>query len=278
MAGDGTSTDGGTGHYDTTYSTFAADLQAAIRADAYGEDIGQNSWLTADEHRGFFAMLELGPSSHVLDVASGSGGPALFMARSTGCQVTGFEIHGAAVEEASAAAKRATLSDRVRFVQGDARQPLPFHDGTFDAVICVDSMNHLFDRQAVLDEWHRVVRPGGRILFTDPITVTGLLRRDEMITRSTGMGEFVFTPPGVDEALVRTAGFIDIQVSDHTDNVAEVASNRAAARERRSGDLERVEGADASKSLTQFLEVVALLARERRLSRMVYVARRPSAR
>jgi SAM-dependent methyltransferase len=275
MAGDSASIEKATGHYDTTYSTFAADLQAAIRADAYGEDIGQNSWLTADEHRGFFALLDLGASSHVLDVASGSGGPALFMARTTGCKVTGFELHDAAVAEANAAAERATLSDRVRFVQGDARQRLPFDGGTFDAVICVDSMNHLYDRQAVLGEWHRVVRPGGRILFTDPITVTGLLRRDEMITRSAGMGEFVFTPPGFDEALIRTAGFIDVQVHDHTDNMATVAINRAMARERRSADLERVEGAEASRSLTQFLGVVALLARERRLSRMVYVARRP---
>jgi hypothetical protein len=76
MAGEDASAEGGTGHYDTTYSTFAADLQAVIRADAYGEDIGQNSWLTADEHRGFFSALELGASSRVLDIASGSGGPA----------------------------------------------------------------------------------------------------------------------------------------------------------------------------------------------------------
>ena len=127
----------------------------------------------------------------------------------------------------------------------------------------------------MLDEWHRVVRPGGRILFTDPITVTGFLRRDEMIMQSAGMGEFVFTPPGFDEALIRTAGFTNVQVRDHTDNMAKVAINRAAARERRSADLERVEGAEASRSFTDFLGVVALLARERRLSRPVYVASRP---
>jgi len=127
----------------------------------------------------------------------------------------------------------------------------------------------------VLGEWHRVVRPGGRILFTDPITVTGLLRRDEMIARSADMGEFVFTPPGLDEAIILSAGFADVQVHDHTDNMAKVATDRAAARERRAADLERVEGAEASRSLTRFLTVVALLARERRLSRLVYVARRP---
>lgn len=275
MAGDGASTDTGTSHYDTTYGTFAADLQAEIRADAYGEDIGQNSWLTADEHRRFFVLLELGPSSHVLDVASGSGGPALFMAQITGCQVTGFELHAAGVDEANHAARRAGLSDRARFIEGDARERLPFADDTFDAVICIDSMNHLYDRGAVLHEWHRVVRPGGRILFTDPIIVTGLLRRDEMIARSAGMGDFVFTPPGFDEMLVRNAGFSDIDVRDHTENMAAVAADRQAARQRRAADLEAVEGVEASRSLTDFFGVVAQLARERRLSRLIYLARKP---
>jgi SAM-dependent methyltransferase len=275
MTGAGGPPGKGTGLYDTTYGTFAAELQAAIRADAFGEEIGQNSWLTADEHRGFFTLLELDAGSHVLDVASGSGGPALFMARTTGCRVTGLELHESAVEEASAAAGRAGLSDRVRFVQGDARGRLPFDDATFDAVTCIDSMNHLYERLAVLQEWHRLVRSGGRILFSDPITVTGLLRRDEMIARSTGMGDFVFTPPGIDAELIRTAGFIDVQTHDHTDNMATVAKALAAARERRSEDLARVEGAEPSGARTEFLRVVALLASERRLSRPVYVARRP---
>ena len=96
-----------------------------------------------------------------------------------------------------------------------------------------------------------------------------------MITRSAGMGEFVFTPPGFDEALIRTAGFTDVQVRDHTDKMAKVAINRAAARQRRAADLERIEGAEASASLLKFLDVVAQLARERRLSRLVYMAHRP---
>jgi len=274
VANDEGSVEQGTGYYDTLYGTFAENLQAAVRADAFGQEIGQNSWLTADEHRGFFELLGLNSSTHVLDVASGSGGPALFMARTTGCRVTGLELHHAAVDEANASAERASLADRVRFVRGDARERLPFDDATFEAVSCIDSMNHLYDRQQVLNEWHRVVRPGGRILFTDPITVTGLLRRDEAIARSAGMGEFVFTPPGVDETLIRAAGFADVSIHDHTENMAKVAADWAAARRQRAADLDRIEGPEASASLLKFLDVVALLARERRLSRLVYVARR----
>lgn len=265
----------GTDYYDSLYGHFAEDLHASIRREAFGEEIGQSSWLTADEHRLFFGWLGLDASSEVLDVASGSGGPALFMARTTGCRVTGVELHQAGVDAANVAATSAGRADRVRFLRADAREPLPFGDATFDAAMCIDSINHLYERQRLLDEWYRVVRPGGRILFTDPITVTGLLRRDEMIARSAGMGEFVFTPMGADEEMIRRAGFVDIVVEDRTANVERVADGWAAARDRRSEALERLEGAEASASLTDFLGVVASLARERRLSRPAYVARRP---
>lgn len=188
VSDEGATTERGTHYYDSLYGHFAEDLQAAIRREAFGEDIGQNSWLTAAEHRLFFEWLGLDDSSQVLDVASGSGGPALFMSRTTGCRVIGIDLHQAGVDAATAAAATADQTDRVRFMRADAREPLPFAEATFDAAMCVDSINHLYERQRLLDEWYRVVRPGGRILFTDPITVTGLLRRDEVIARSAGMG------------------------------------------------------------------------------------------
>lgn len=265
----------GTQYYDTLYGTFAETLQASIRSEAFGEDIGQNSWLTADEHRGFFALLGLDRYAHALEIASGSGGPALFMAGTTGCRVTGVELHDAGVAEANRAATQAGLADRVRFVQADAREILPFADATFDAVICIDSMNHLYERSRVLAEWHRLVRSGGRILFTDPIVVTGMIRREEMIARSAGMGDFVFTAPGVDEGLVRDAGFVDVEVLDHTPNTAEVASRWASARRKRMTDLTTVEGEASAIELTEYLDTVAALARERRLSRLIVVAKRP---
>src|SRR6476469_10137796 len=77
----------------STYANFEESVLAQVRAETFGEDIGQFSWLTADEFRRFFHLLDLGPGSDVLDVACGSGGPALFMARTTGCQVTGIDIN-----------------------------------------------------------------------------------------------------------------------------------------------------------------------------------------
>lgn len=73
-------------------------------------------------------------------------------------------------------------------------------------------------------------RGGGRVLFTDPVTVTGLLRREEMIVRSDGMGEFVI-PPGLDERLIGEAGFDDVRVEDVSHNPARVAAAWHAARQ-----------------------------------------------
>jgi hypothetical protein len=127
----------------------------------------------------------------------------------------------------------------------------------------------------VLRQWHRLLRTDGRMLFTNPITVTGLLRRDEMIVRSGGMGAFVFTPPGLDERLIHEAGFVDIRVEDVSENPARVASAWHMARERRAKELDRVEGAEQNASTQRFLSIVAILARERRLTRYAYIARRP---
>lgn len=261
--------------YDTTYGRFADELYAAIRREAFGEDIGQSSWLTADEQRAFCAWLGVDASTDLLDVASGSGGPALFTAAVTGCRVTGVDFHEAGVAAANDAARERGLAERARFFCADARGRLPFDDGSFDGVICVDSINHLYERTDVLREWRRLLRGGGRVLFTDPITVTGLLRREEMIVRSGAMGEFVFTPPGLDERLIREVGFEDVRVEDVSENPARVASAWHAARERRAAELDEVEGAEQNASTQRFLSTVAMLARERRLSRFAYMARRP---
>jgi SAM-dependent methyltransferase len=265
----------GTGVFDAAYARFADELYAEIRREAFGEDIGQTSWLTADEQRTFCEWLDLGPSSEVLEVASGSGGPALFTVETTGCRLVGVDIHEAGVANANALAAELGLTERARFLVIDARGRLPFEDESFDALICVDSVNHLFDRAAAFADWFRVLRTGGRVLFTNAVTLTGLARREELIARSGSMGDFVFTPGGLDERLVGEAGFVEIRVEDVSANAARIAAAWHDARERRAEALDRIEGAEANTATQEVLRATALLAGERRVSRFAYVARRP---
>src|SRR6202035_5627148 len=92
------------GHYNANYGNFQTELYAQIRQEAFGEDIGQNSWLTADEQDRFLEWLDLSPEKRLLDVACGAGGPALRIAAITGCSVVGIEVHEQAVATASSVA------------------------------------------------------------------------------------------------------------------------------------------------------------------------------
>src|SRR4026209_743964 len=78
--------------YDSYYDQYSTDVYTAIREETYGEDLGQSSWMTADELRHFIELLQLKESDSLLEVASGSGGCALFTAQNVGCHVTGIDI------------------------------------------------------------------------------------------------------------------------------------------------------------------------------------------
>jgi SAM-dependent methyltransferase len=267
---------GDTGFYDRNFVRSGDELNAVVRAEAFGEDIGQFSWTTADEHRRFQAALRLGPDSRVLEVASGSGGPGLFLVRSTGCRLVGIDIHEGGIEAATAAARESGLAEKASFLFHDARESLPFPDASFDAILSIDSMNHLFDRDAVFREWSRVLTDGGRFLFTDAVVVAGPLRREEIVRRSPGMGEFLFTPAGWYEGALVGAGFSDVHVENVTAGIVGVAERWLAARAKVEAELRAVEGDEKYEEFQQFLATTALIAREGRLLRHAYTGtRRP---
>lgn len=257
--------------YDATYGRFATDLYRAIRARTYGDDIGQNGWLTAPEQDRFIARLQCGQASHLLDVACGSGGPALRIAARTGCRITGVDIHAQGIANATEAARGRGLDPTTRFEVVDAGRPLPFPDGSFDAITCIDAINHLPHRAAVLADWRRLLKLDGRLLFTDPIVVTGILTNEEIRIRSS-IGIFLFAPPGEDERLLQQAGFDLLRRDDVTDNMASVARRWHTARAERSDDLRRVEGEATFEGQQRFFEVTSRLAAERRLSRFAFLA------
>jgi SAM-dependent methyltransferase len=258
-------------HYSAHYRDFAADVYAEVRRAAFGEDVGQNSWLTLDELDRFVSRLQLRPSAHLLDVGCGSGGPTLHVARRTGCQVVGVELYEEAVAEATRLAGEAGLARQASFLQADASEPLPFEVRSFDALLCVDSINHLPDRRRVLEDWARLLRPRGRLLFTDPVVITGTLDSEELAFR-TSIGYFLFVPADENERLLANAGLIVVDVEDTTAHLAEIARRRRDARAERAKALREIEGDAAFDGRQRFFDVVATLADERRLSRFAYTA------
>ncbi|MEZ0335416.1 MAG: class I SAM-dependent methyltransferase [Gemmatimonadales bacterium] len=257
--------------YDSHYGHLSADPHSAVRRETYDEDLGQASWITAGEARDFFRLLGLGAGRAALEVACGSGGITCRMARDTGATCVGVDINALGIEAATAMAREQGLSSQVSFEAVDAGRRLPLSDSSFDAVFCNDSINHLPGRLDVLRDWHRVLRSGGRVLFTDPIVVTGQLTNEEMGARSS-IGFFLFTPVGHNERLLTEAGFAVEDVRDVTEAVATVSGKWRDARAKRREALVALEGQEAFEHLQHFLGAVHTLASERRLSRFMYLA------
>lgn len=262
-------------HYGAHYGTFASDLFAEIREEAFGTDIGQNGWLTADEQDLFVGWLGLSETDHLLDLACGTGGPTLRIAQQTGCSVTGIDLHSEGVANATKSAKNFGLGARAAFHEGNAAERLSFDDASFDVIICIDAINHLPNRLKVFQEWHRVLKPGGWLLFTDPIVLTGPVTNEEIAIRAS-IGFFLFVPLDLDEALLNEAGFDVERVEDRTQNMAENASGWLDARAKRASDLRAIEGDDVFDDTQTFLQTAANLANEKRLSRLAILARRRS--
>jgi len=260
--------------YDNVYSDFGSSAETAVRQAAFGEDIGQSSWLTADDWLRFADLAGVRENSRVLEVGSGSGGPAIYLAAERGCHVTGVDINEHGIENGRRLAEDRGLADRVRFDSVDASKPLPFSDATFDAVLSNDAMCHIANRLDALRDWHRVVRSGGRILFTDALVVTGPISADEIATRSS-IGLYIFVPPGENERLISNAGFELLSAHDVTAEAEMIAGRWHDAREAHRGELTAREGEANFAGLQRLLACARTVSAERRLSRFCYLAEKP---
>jgi len=258
-------------YYDVNYGNFQTELYADIRHEAFGEDIGQNSWLTAEEQDMFLGWLDLSPRKALLDVACGSGGPSLRISAATGCSVVGIDIHEQAISTAKSLASQRKLQERTEFYVVNASQPLPFPDARFDAITCIDAINHLSNRLSVIAKWARLLKPGGRLLFTDTAIITGPLTSEEIAVRSSA-GFFLFVPRDYDKEVIGQSGLQLLASKDVSSNMAEVAEKRRAAREKRSTALRRIEGDATFEAQQKFLAMTSRLAAEGRLSRFVFLS------
>lgn len=257
--------------YDSHYDRLNEEVYQSIRRETYGDDLGQTSWITTDECQQFCAWLGIRAEHRLLEVACGSGGVAAHIAETTGAEVVGVDINGHAID---AAQNRAVPPGaRVEFRLADADRPLPLPDASFDFIFCNDAILHLRDRLAVLRDWKRVLRPGGRCLYTDPVVVTGFVSKEELASRSS-IGFFLFSARGVNEAVLAEAGLSVVKSADVTDNLELTSSRWRNARQAHRAALIELEGEAEFEGLQRFLQTVHVLGSERRLSRLAFVAQR----
>jgi hypothetical protein len=129
------------------------------------------------------------------------------------------------------------------------------------------------DRLAVLSEWRRMLKSGGRLLFTDPLVVTGIISSEEITVRSS-MGLAFFAPLGENARLIQQAGLALEREEDATANVTLIGARRVRAREARRTEVIVREGQETFDRLQRFYTTAQILAGEERLSREVFLARK----
>jgi len=147
----------------------------AIVADGYDpDDLDPEALAPAEEFHTFgraatVALAEAASitvDDRVIDVGSGLGGPARYLARVHHCQVVGIDLTQELCDVATDLTRRVGLGDRVEIRQGDALA-LPFADGSFDVAWTQHVSMNIADKAGMYAEMRRVVRPGGRLAFFD---------------------------------------------------------------------------------------------------------------
>lgn len=120
----------------------------------------------------------------VLDVATGTGRLPLALLRQSGFQgrVIGLDLSRQMLRLAQRKARH--HGPRLRLIQQDAAS-LPFADGSFDAVTCVEALEFLLNPSAALHEMTRVLRPGGVLLVTNRVNWEARLMPGKAFSNST---------------------------------------------------------------------------------------------
>lgn len=167
----------------------SADADAFYRLIWGGEDIhvglyeGPEDTIRDASRRTVAAMAErlpaLGPEHRVLDLGAGFGGAARYLARRFGCRVTCLNLSQVENAHNEALTAEAGLQDRVRVVHGSF-DAIPEPDASHDVVWSQDAFLHAPDRARVLGEAARVLKPGGRLIFTDPMQADDVTDRSAL--------------------------------------------------------------------------------------------------
>lgn len=166
----------------------------------------------------------IGPGSKVVDLCAGLGGPARYLAHKYGAYVTGVELTPARVAGAAALTRHVGLQERVKVIEGDVRS-LPFSSGSQDAVVSQEAFLHVPELEKAVREAFRVLRPGGRIAFTNWVAHDPLSTSERQLLWD-GMAATTLITMDRHAEFLREAGFVVEAIEDATDAWGPILADR----------------------------------------------------
>jgi len=169
---------------------------------------------------------DIRPGKRVVDFCAGLGGPARYYAFRCGADVTGVELAPNRVAGANDLSRLVGLGDRARVIEGDVTK-VPLDDGGYDAVVSQEALLHVPDKAKALAEAHRLLKPGGRLAFTDWVVHRALAPEDAAAMWDGLAAQALFGRSDYEAALARI-GFRVLAIVDLTEAWGDILAERYA--------------------------------------------------
>jgi SAM-dependent methyltransferase len=151
--------------FDELYVRAQSPVILSIERSVCGCDYGGTSWTTRAEAERIGAILGLKPGLRLLDLGAGSGWPGLYLARMSGCDIALVDLPLSGLRIAAQRAVTDCIAGTCWVAVADAAA-LPFRNASFAAVNHSDVLCCLCEKKAVLQACRRVIRRGGRMVFS----------------------------------------------------------------------------------------------------------------
>lgn len=208
--------------------------------------------------------LGIKATDSVADIGSGFGGPARYLAKSTGCSVTGYELQEQLVRGSALLTERMGMSSQVKFVHADFTT-VNAKDTQYDHLFSILTVLHVPDRAAMFSSMFTVLRPGGKVYLEDMYCRSRCTAEEARLLRDVVGCPLLPTQAEYEEQL-RQAGFCDIDFVDVADEWIPFTAGRAEAWDASEARNLHVHGARVTATMAEFYQSVARLFAGRNLS------------
>lgn len=200
-------------------------------------------------------MLGVAPATEILEIGSGIGGPARYMAHATGCKVTAVELQPDLSALSEQLTGRCGLAERVEHVCANVLDK-PLEGRTFDAIMSFLVFLHIPARAELFSVCHSALKPGASMVIEDFIKL-----KEPSDKQAEDLRVKVQCPYVPDMATYRRdledAGFVSVELEDMSASWTAFTAERLAAYEARREHNVKVNGEDLTNGLHDFYATTA---------------------